>query len=217
MKVQEFFKRSFKYIRELSVIVIGIAITLGANNLINLNKDKEDLQRYLDAVQIEMEMNNELTKYLREKYILIEACSKYLNSVEAGKYNVDSLIKHKKAFQATLPIKYSTNAFEMLKISGLMRLIKDDSYFKSIILCYSTINEIEVFDNALISVQAEIHKKMVFDSSGYNHPLIGLIDNYSDPLYRPLYIYMTFVVFDAGNIVWMCSRSIEQTSALFPE
>jgi len=217
MKVQEFFKRSFKYIRELSVIVIGIAITLGANNLISRNNDKDDLQRYLDAVHLEIEMNNELTKDLFKKYTLIEACSKYLNSVEAGKYNVDSLKKHRGAFYANLPINYSTNAFEMLKTSGLMRLIKDDSHFKSIISCYSTFNEIEVFDNALIKSKDDIQQKMFFEYPNYNSPLEGLIDNYSDPIYKPMYIYMRAIVEDAGNLAWLCSHSIEQTLALFPE
>ena len=217
MKLKDFFKRGFKYIRELSIVIIGIAITIGANNRIILNSAKKDLQRYLDAVHLEMDMNNDLTKILLKNYTAIEACSSYLNSEKTGHYNVDSLNKHKSAFIATIPIQYSTSSFEMLKNSGLMRLIKDDVFFKSIISCYRDLNTIENIQNTLSKTRTDIHYKMINDSPDYNYPLDGLIENYTDPLYKPLYLFMTFIQADAGYMVWLCSNSIEQTSTLFPE
>ena len=48
-----------KYLRELSVVVVGIAITFGISNWISNRNSKKDLEEYLNAIRLELNINVE--------------------------------------------------------------------------------------------------------------------------------------------------------------
>lgn len=46
-----------KYLRELSIIVIGIAITLGISNWISHRNSKKEHEQYLNSIKLELRTN----------------------------------------------------------------------------------------------------------------------------------------------------------------
>ena len=50
-------KKILKYLRELSIIIIGVAITAGVGFWINNRNNKKDLESHLIAVKLELEYN----------------------------------------------------------------------------------------------------------------------------------------------------------------
>ena len=86
-------KGFFKYFRELSIVVVGIAITFTISDLISNRNERKDTQRYLDAVKLELEDNlatlgDEIANY---KHTL--AFSNYLNGTRREDLNTDSINK----------------------------------------------------------------------------------------------------------------------------
>ncbi len=147
--VKTAFKGIGKYLREVSVVVIGVAITFAANDRISSRNEQKDMQRYLNAVKIELEGNlkivdkeiayyqqaNELRDYLRTH----KPEEMQLDSIE--KYNVDKY--RKKIIQNVHVFQYKKTAFETFKMSGAMRLLKDKALLTIIWDTYDQLEEIK--------------------------------------------------------------------------
>jgi hypothetical protein len=129
-----------KYTREVSVVVIGVAITLSATLWIGKKNEKKDMALYLNAIKIELEENtatmSKSIEYLRpeveyENYLATHD-KKLLNEDSLGYYATHNCyLLNKFAFK--------TNAFEMFKSSGIMRLIDDKELLLSIWNVYTSI------------------------------------------------------------------------------
>jgi len=121
-----------KYFREISVVVIGVAITLLAGYWINTGSIKNDVALNLNAIKIELERN----AIAFEKYAnLLHKSTRYADYVQSHdeksisqdsiryySYTDEDGIGWGDINSQTVLI---TNAFEMLKTSGTMRYIAD--------------------------------------------------------------------------------------------
>ena len=116
-----------KYLRELSIVVLGVAITLSVTIWINKGDEKRDMTLYLNAIKIEMEENITIVDNARE-YLQYEAkYEEYLSSHDNQSLNDDTLGYYVVYCCYQLQkVDLSTNAFEMLKSSGVMRLMDKD-------------------------------------------------------------------------------------------
>ena len=116
-----------KYIREISVVVIGVAITLSASYWITNRKEKRDTTLYLNTIKLELKENLKILDEFHQKFILPSVnYSDYLRSYDKKSLNVDSL-KYYTYVRGIVfnvsPITIKTSAFEMFKTSGSMRLV----------------------------------------------------------------------------------------------
>ena len=132
-----------KYLREISVVVIGVAITLSASYWLNVKSEKRDMALYLNTIKIELE----------ENMTTIEKSIEYLRTnAEYEKYirmnDIDSLNDDTLAYYANsccyyiLKFDLKTNAFEMFKTSGVMRLISDKELLMSMWNVYAYIGSL---------------------------------------------------------------------------
>jgi len=122
-----------KYTREVSVVVIGVAITLSITLWISKKNEKRDMALYLNAIKIELEENittiELMIDYLQpdieyENYLATHD-KKLLNEDTLGYYaNYNCYRFYDYALK--------TNAFEMFKSSGVMRLMDDKELLLSI-------------------------------------------------------------------------------------
>ena len=131
-----------KYLREVSVVVIGVAITLSASYLITRSSEKRDMRLYMEAIKIELEENtkiiNKTINYLKPTVNY----SAYLRSHNKKSLNKDSINNYLHACFYVESFIFKKNAFETFKSSGMMRLISNkelllaiwDMYDKLIIL-----------------------------------------------------------------------------------
>ena len=120
-----------KYLREISVVVIGVAITLSASYWISNKSEKRDMSLYLKAIKLELEENIETLERAIEDLKPSVKYSKYLQSLDTKFLNSDSINSFGDAFSVNM-YSFQTNAFEMLKNSGVMRFIDDKEFLQSL-------------------------------------------------------------------------------------
>ena len=139
-----------KYVREISVVVIGVAITLSVSYWISNKSVKKDVALSLNAIKIELERNAiAFDNYANG----LHKSTKYANYVQSHDYqsiSQDSIIYYSSTDKdgigwgeinsQTILIK---NAFEMLKTSGTMRYIADKELLGSIWEIYSEMENVQ--------------------------------------------------------------------------
>jgi hypothetical protein len=138
-----------KYFREVSVVVIGVAITLFASYWLTKRNENKDIALYLHALKLELEENlkviDETNKHIIQRSVNY---SDYLRSHDKKLLNVDTLkyyMQHTVYNASSITIK--TNAFEMFKTSGNMRLVGNKELLLSIWDAYAQLVELKgVFD-----------------------------------------------------------------------
>jgi len=130
-----------EYLRELSVIIIGIAITFLGSDLINGINTKKALKQELAAVESELRENE---KEIDKVLIFYHDLSKYsdlLIKSRIGDVNIDSLKKYEYTLKDITSFNFKKDAFEMLKYSGRLKEIKDQNQTLNIMECYRLIEQ----------------------------------------------------------------------------
>ena len=139
-----------KYLRELSVIIIGIAVTLITGLWINSQNNGKDIKLYLENIKMELQNNLDDINMAKEYYDLASLYSDYLLTNKTQNLDPDTLSKYNVLIKAIPFFTYKTSAFDMLKASGMMRLIKDKSKVKSIWDCYDQLEFLKMTNDFYI-------------------------------------------------------------------
>jgi len=130
------FKGILDYARELSVVVLGIAITFTVTHCISSRSEKRDMKLYLSAIKLELEENLKIIEEKQEYYKITNGFATYLLSGKDAAYYSDK-------FHATVgTVSYmatKTSAFEMFKSSGTMRLVQNKALLNSIWESYAVL------------------------------------------------------------------------------
>jgi len=143
-KSKESMNKIVKFLREIAVIVIGVAITLFASYLITKSGEKRDMHLYLNAIKMELEEN---IKILEEKAVLFEHSVKYADYLRSNKkelLNADSISNYVNVYYQTPTNTFRNNAFEMFKTSGSMRLLKDKELLLGMWDVYTLLTDIKI-------------------------------------------------------------------------
>lgn len=141
MKTKNSMQTIRKYLRELSVVVIGIAITLGINNWLNHRNSKKEHEQYLNTLKLELRTNVEIIE--NEIDLLDESVSysRYLLSQNRKSLDPDTIQKYQYTISQLRDAKLKYNAFEMFKSSGNMRLISNKDLQLAIWEVYDQIDD----------------------------------------------------------------------------
>ena len=140
-----------KYLREISVVVIGVAITLSVSYWITSRKEKRDIALDLNTIKLELEENLKTLDEYNQDFIQRSVnYSNYLRSHDKKSLNVDTLKYYTYINPVVFnvsPIMIKTSAFEMFKTSGSMRLVNNRELLLSIWDSYTNLVELkENFD-----------------------------------------------------------------------
>jgi hypothetical protein len=197
-----------KYLREISVVVIGVAITLSVSFWITNKSEKKDLALYLNAIKMELEENAENFDFYAQWLKKSVRYANYLNSNDKKSLNKDSLSYYSFTDDAgcgymnTNSITsqlFMTNAFEMFKNSGAMRKITDKELLMSIWRTYTYLEyAVGVFDRSFLIKQEEAMREQ------------ELIAN-EIPIAVPMRIYYS------TDLPYSLVRHSETTSAIIKE
>jgi hypothetical protein len=151
-----------KYLREISVVVIGVAITLSVSVWISNRNEKRNLTLYLNALKIELEQNAEMFENESERWQKSVRYGNYIFSLIDKSVNQDSISYYLKneadgfgsmyILSATI---YNNNAFEMLKTSGAMSRVKDKELLMSIWGAYTQMYYTQQFINMAMQIKRE--------------------------------------------------------------
>ena len=157
----------WKYLREVSVVVLGVAITLTTSVLIQDYKDNKALNHSLEAVILELETNIKSLEYCIESWQRSVGYATYLQSNDMKKLNMDSIrsgygndVYYNRHF-----FSYSSDAFEMFKNSGILRLIRDQQVQLSLWRAYSELNTLKQILDESSNFKSEEIKKDAFNAS----------------------------------------------------
>ena len=132
-----------KYLRELSVVVIGVAITLSASYWISNKNEKKDMSLYLNTIKLELAENkNTLDETVKRSQGSVKYAD-YLRSHDKKLLNPDTIKSYNSYFYDASSITIKTNAFEMFRTSGNMRLIEDKELLLSIWNAYTNLLELK--------------------------------------------------------------------------
>ena len=156
-----------KFLREIAVIVIGVAITLSASYWINNRNAEKDVALYLNAIKLELEENIRVLEETNNNVIQLSVnYSNYLRSQEKKSLNIDSLsfYRNRAAFNNS-PITVKTNAFDMFKTSGNMRLVKDKKLLLSLWESYTKLAELKQSFEGLQQLKMDEMKKYFYLNS----------------------------------------------------
>ena len=110
------------YLREISIVVIGVAITLSVSVWINNRNEKKDMALYLNAIKLELEENTKILDQAIEELKPAVRYSIYLTLHDKKSLNKDTLRSYIPVCYGISIYTFKTNAFEMFKNSGIMRL-----------------------------------------------------------------------------------------------
>jgi choline kinase len=144
-------KKIGKYLREISVVVIGVAITLSISYMITNRNEKRDLALYLNAIKIELEENANSFDYHAKMLQKSVRYAEYIRSHDEKSINQDSIWYYGHSMDGfgyaliQSDIVFSKNAFEMFKASGAMRLLIDKELLIYISGTYNTMENIQIF------------------------------------------------------------------------
>jgi len=169
-----------KYLRELSIVVTGIAITIGIGLWVSSKNSEKDLKLNLNAIKLELEEN---IMYLidREAELLPEwKYAEYLKSHKKDQLDFD-IIKGfaKNGYTNVDFIFFKTGAFEMFKSSGAMRLLKNKELMQKIWDTYFWLHRQEVAFEKLTQIKIDELLKWVEEKKNYpDKQIIPLYDFY---------------------------------------
>jgi len=132
-----------KYLRELSIIIAGVSITVGVGLWVNNNNNERDQKQYLDAIILELKENAEnFDTYARMLQKSVRY-SDYINSHNEKSLHSDTIKYYAWSGPDGIgwgnwdPVTlYNKDAFEMYKFSGAMRQVGDKELLLSIMKVY---------------------------------------------------------------------------------
>ncbi len=160
------------YFRELSIVIIGVAVTLYAGNAITGIKEKKDLERQLEAVYIELEENSKRLDPVIEFYKVHEELRHYLYQVmeHPESYSNDSIQKYRRVMSFNANFSYKHAAYDMFINSGAMKLMTDRKQLLEITESYIMLEEFKDSNDGHIQLKeqkfTEVYKmdrKTVFE------------------------------------------------------
>ena len=156
-----------KFLREIAVVVIGVAITLSTSYWITNKNAKRDMTLSLSMIKLELEENIRIIEEAKNSHIQVAInYSDYLNSHKNESLDLDTLLfyRDRTTFNSTI-VLVKRNAFEMFKTSGNMSLVKDKKLLLSIWDVYTKLDELENISKAVIQLKMEEMRKYFYLNS----------------------------------------------------
>ena len=151
--------------RDLSIVVAGIAVTMYVNDQITHKSEKRDLRLYLNAIVLELQENikdiEEQIKMERKslgyaKYLISSGVQSITDVKSVSR---DSVISYMDSIYLVQSVTYKTNAFEMFKLSGTMRLMENKELILSIWKVYTNMDEVKNLVDMAYQIKLDEAKK----------------------------------------------------------
>lgn len=173
-------KTIVRYIRDFSIVVAGIAVTLYINDIVTRKSEKRDMKLYLNAVKMELESNIKTLDNAIEDLQPAIRYSQYLQSQHKDSLNKDTLINYVNICFSLDAYAFKTNAFEMFKTSGAMRLVENKDLLQSLWAIYSGFTSLkELMEWNYKTKWEDLQKDLPLIDLGGNNELKGaLLYNY---------------------------------------
>jgi len=142
-----FLQDFLKYLRDFSIVVAGIAVTLSVDNYISLRAEKKEMMLYLNTIKLELEENLNII-LLYDALIDQEiGYAGYLLSLPKDSLDADSIQRYAGIYHNITYPPFKSGAYEMFKSSGTMRLVADKEMLQAIWTIYSSLESLTFFND----------------------------------------------------------------------
>ncbi|MDR1348380.1 MAG: hypothetical protein LBJ63_08170 [Prevotellaceae bacterium] len=143
MKTKIYIGKFVKYLRDFSIVVAGIAVTLYVQNRATVQNEKKDTALYLNALKLELEDNCTTIDTVISIMEETTSYAHYITTHDAKSVHPDTMQRYWLVYNNIMVIKFSYDAFEMFKTSGNMRFIVDKEVLRSIWTAYGELKILE--------------------------------------------------------------------------
>ncbi|MDR2121108.1 MAG: hypothetical protein LBP64_09605 [Tannerella sp.] len=203
-------KKAGAYVRELSIVVVGIAITLSLNNRLATSSERKDTALYLDAVKLELETNLEAINLTTEMVEEEVRYSRYLLSCDKNALDPDSIRLYARNCYVVSSKSFTSDAFEMFKISGNMRFITDKDVLLSVWKAYAFLEEHkemwEVHHNKYKLEETTKELKLMREGKPVAVPMYEF---YASPIE-----YTTNMLYNCNDVAWMLKEAAAKITSV---
>ncbi|GHS91999.1 hypothetical protein FACS1894203_3770 [Bacteroidia bacterium] len=184
------------YFRELSIVIIGVAVTLYVSTVVSETKERKDLELQLNTVYTELKDNLQRIDSLIEHRNKSKILSKYLVEYyhNPGPVVADSIHKYSDVIGYMHLFVYKKGAYDMFMNSGAMKLFNDKELLLDITDCYAMIEELKE-DHVLYESQKLEQLKKIFD---YDFKIVEEGIDLTSSKFRKLYNF--FLMFRLDDI-----------------
>ncbi len=165
-----------KYFREISVVIIGVAVTLSASHWISEKNEKKNMKLYLNTMKTELELNAKNFDYYAKWLQKSVRYAEYLKANDKKNLNRDSLRYYSYTdidgcgymnFSPWSIHSFITNAFEMFKISSVMSQLSDKELLMHIWNAYTYLEYTrQRIDNNFRMKEDEVMKELELIADG---------------------------------------------------
>lgn len=127
------------YFRELSVVIIGVAVTFYVSGIIDSNREQQDVKAQLVTIYDELLYNKEKLEALYKYYNTHEKIKEQLYTFvdSPAKVNSDSLNRVSRLIGQTHAFVYKRGAYSLFEDSGAIKSFKDRKLLLKISDCYA--------------------------------------------------------------------------------
>lgn len=130
-----------KYFRELSIVIIGVLITLMITNLISYKTKQKEVDRAMDLIKTEMEENLVSLGKTQQKFETEQRIYKlilaHINNLE--EISADTLHIYKRVIGDKHSLSVESDSYDVFKSSLLMQYIKDKNFLRELSKTYGMI------------------------------------------------------------------------------
>lgn len=150
------------YIRQLSVVVVGIIITFAGSNFISERNNQKKLKTALQLVKNELTANRTEIESMKKRFDKERDFGNYINRYRDSirKADADSLYNNQNIFFQTVDFTYYEDAMEMLKTSTLIQQIEDQELAMQLAKTYGEIRMSHANLRFYYSSKMELNKKL---------------------------------------------------------
>ena len=145
-KIKTIFKKIFKnshfikYIKDLSITILGVFVTLWLIGIIADNKTDRNVDMVINLIKMEMESNLKSLNGAQQKW---ENEQQVYGMIIKQNFNiqnipVDTLIKHKNIIGDKHSFYVSNDSYEVFKLSQLMQHIEKKIFLRKLSKAYGT-------------------------------------------------------------------------------
>ncbi|WP_080904732.1 hypothetical protein [Parabacteroides sp. Marseille-P3160] len=127
-----------KYLRDLSIVIVGVFITLWVTNIISDRTKQNEVNRVMVLVKTELEENLQSIKWAQQKweteqriYSLVRRNINHIDKIPA-----DTLEIYKKVIGDKHSLALKNDSYEVFKSSLLMQYIKDKDFLRELSKIY---------------------------------------------------------------------------------
>ena len=142
---KKIFKSTIKYLREVSIVMLGLTISLSINTYLNNRNERKDIALFLKAIFVEVEENIASLETHREIIEREMELYEYLTQTERESICDEVMASYQDIMEMVHNISFRTRAFEMLQNSGMMRFISDRELMVSLWDTYSALDMINEY------------------------------------------------------------------------